>query len=291
MNREEQQYLDLLQECIENGMTRSSQNERTGTGTTGIVGAMMKFDLSNGKIPLLTTKKVYWNGVAKELLWFIDGETDSYVLEENNVNIWNGNTTRDFLDSKHLDHVPTGDIGTGYGFQWRNWNGDYDLWISEDIRTGVDQLKNLLKNMEEHPDSRRHVLSSWNVSQIDEMALPPCHMISTYSILDGTLHTTMTQRSCDMFLGVPFNIASYSLLTHLIANHLGLKTGSFTWFGADVHVYQSHIEQAREQISRSTYDFPTIKLPEKKSIFEIKFEDIDLQGYQSHPPIKAPMAV
>jgi len=291
MNNEEQQYLDLLRECIENGTERSSDVERTGTGTVGTIGSMMKFDLSGNKIPLLTTKKVYWKGVVEELLWFIDGETDSYVLEDSGVNIWQGNTSREFLDSKHLNHVPTGDIGTGYGFQWRNWGGDYELWISEGRRSGYDQLAELVEGLRESPNSRRHVLSSWNVSQLDEMALPPCHMVSTFSVLGGKLHCTMTQRSVDTFLGLPFNIASYSLLTHLIANDLGIEAGSFTWFGADVHVYQSHTEQVREQISREPYPFPTIKIRPNVSVFDVTPEDITLDSYQSHPAIKAEMAV
>jgi len=291
MNNEEQQYLNLLKECIENGTERPSDVERTGTGTVGTIGSMMKFDLSGNKIPLLTTKKVYWKGVVEELLWFIDGETDSYVLEDAGVSIWQGNTTREFLDNKHLRHVPTGDIGTGYGFQWRNWGGDYDLWISEGRRSGYDQLAELVQGLRDEPNSRRHVLSSWNVSQLDEMALPPCHMMSTFSVLGGKLHSCLLCRSQDLFLGTPFNLASYGLLTHLIANDLGIEAGSFTWFGADVHLYNSHREQAEEQFNRDPYDFPTITLPVGKSIFEVISEDIVLSNYQSHPAIKAEMAV
>lgn len=290
MNNEEQQYLDLLSECM-NGTERHPSVERTGTGTIGTIGSMMKFDLTNNALPLLTTKKVYWKGVLHELLWFIDGETDSNVLEDSNVNIWSGNTTREFLDSNGLYHVPEKDIGTGYGFQWRNWGGDYDQWIENDIRTGRDQLKDLMKGLRENPNSRRHVLSSWNLSQLDEMALPPCHMISTWSVLDGKLHSTMTQRSVDTFLGLPFNIASYAFLTHIIANDLGIEAGSFTWFGADVHIYKSHVEAVKEQLTRPPFDFPTISLPKGKSIFDITYEDIQINNYESHPTIKAEMAV
>lgn len=291
MNTEELQYLDLLRDCVENGVERPASSERTGTGTLGHIGSMMKFDLSNNTIPLFTTKKVFWKGVVQELLWFIDGETDSYVLEDQGINIWKGNTTREFLDSQGLDHIPEGDIGTGYGFQWRNWNGDYEFWAEQNIRTGIDQLKRLVEGLRTNPNSRRHVLSTWNVSQLDEMALPPCHMISTWSILDNKLHCTMTQRSCDMFLGVPFNVASYCLFIHLIANDLGIEAGSFTWFGADVHVYQNHVEQVKEQISKEPYDFPTVKITKGKSIFEISADDIELIDYNSHPAIKADMAV
>ena len=289
INSEEQQYLKLLEECL--APTAMKRDDRTGVGTCGIYGAMMKFDLTGGKIPLLTTKRTYWKGVLHELLWFIDGETDSYILEDEGIDIWKGNTSREFLDNMGLEHVPDGDIGTGYGFQWRNWNGDYDLWMTDEIRTGLDQLKNLVNGLRESPNSRRHVLSSWNPLQLDEMALPPCHVLSTFSILEGKLHCTMTQRSCDLFLGVPFNIASYALLTHIIANDLGIEAGSFTWFGADVHLYDNHKEQAKEQISRVPYDFPTVQITEGKSIFEISVDDIQLIGYTAHPPIKADMAI
>lgn len=288
-NSEEQQYLSLLEECL--ASTSMEREDRTGVGTHGIYGAMMKFDLTGGKIPLLTTKRTYWKGVLHELLWFIDGETDSYILEDEGVTIWSGNTSREFLDGRGLEHVPDGDIGPGYGFQWRNFNGDYDLWMTDGIRTGTDQLKNIVDGLRENPNSRRHVLTAWNPLQIDEMCLPPCHVMSTFTILEGKLHATVTCRSQDILLGTPFNIASYGLMVHLLANDLNVEPGSLTWFGADVHLYDNHIDQAKEQISRVPYDFPTVKITSKKSIFEISPDDVELIGYQSHPAIKAPMAI
>ena len=285
---QEMQYLRLMHRCMNAGQLR---DDRTGVGTIGMYGEMMKFDLSNGTIPLLTTKRVHWEGVARELLWFISGETDSYVLEDDGIKIWQGNTSREFLDDRGLDHVPTGDIGPGYGFQWRNFNGDYDAWISDDVRTGKDQLNEIVELLRNDPNSRRAVLTAWNPLQNDEMALPPCHVMSTFSILNNKLHCTLTCRSQDLFLGTPYNIASYGILTHLIANDLGIEAGSFTWFGADVHIYKTHIEACEEQIDRDPTNFPTVNMPTGKSIFDMTYEDIELVGYNPEPAIKAPMAV
>lgn len=291
MIHEEIQYLNLLQECIKNGTIRNPENERTGTGTIGQIGSMMKFDLTENKIPLFTTKKVFWKGIVEELLWFISGETDSYILENKGVNIWHGNTTREFLDKNGLNHVPDGDISTAYGFQWRNWGGDYNEWIKNKKRTGIDQLSELIEGLKNNPNSRRHVLSAWNLSQLKTMCLPPCHMISTWSILNNKLHCCLLCRSQDLFLGTPYNIASYGLFTHMIANELGIESGSLTWFGCDNHLYLNHIDQAKEQISRTPYSFPKIEITKGKSVFDVKYDDIKLIDYKSHSSIKAPMAI
>ena len=281
-----------MKDCIETG---TQSEDRTGVGTKGIYGAMMKFDLSDGQIPLFTTKKVFWRAVVEELLWFISGETDSYVLEDSGINIWQGNTSREFLDRVGLHDVPEGDIGTGYGFQWRNWNGDYRAWIEQGERTGVDQFANLLDGLKSDPNSRRHVLTAWNVSQIKGAALPPCHAMSTFKVLGGKLHCTVLCRSQDLFLGTPFNVASYALLTHMIAKlHLGIEAGSLTWFGSDVHVYNTHFEQCREQMTREPYKFPTVDFEfgdSEPNIFSMTNKNIVLKDYKSYSSIKAEMVI
>jgi len=286
-NHEEMQYLQLLEECINQ---KDLQEDRTGTGTFGVIGRSMRFDLSHNRMPLLTTKKVYWKGVVEELLWFISGHTNSQILEDKGVNIWKGNTSREFLDNRGLESYPEKEIGPGYGFQWRNWNGDYDVWLNWGIRTGIDQFDTLINEIKNNPSSRRHVLCSWNVSAIPHMVLPPCHCLAQFFVRGNKLSCLLYQRSCDMFLGVPFNIASYALLTHMIAKETGLEADEFIWNGGDIHLYSNHINQTKEQISRTPYEFPTVELP-NKSIYDITIEDIQLNDYQSHPSIKADMAV
>ena len=230
-------------------------------------------------------------GIAEELLWFIRGETNSKTLADRGVHIWDGNTTREFLDARGLDY-PEGEIGPGYGFQWRNWGGDYKKWLETGERTGIDQLANLIEGIKTNPNSRRHILSSWNVEQLDQMALPPCHMTAQFIVHGDHLSCTMYQRSCDYFLGVPFNIASYSLLTHLIAHYTGLKPGRFHWFGGDVHLYKNHTNQAFEQINRTPSAFPTLELynmPDK--IDDVTLDNLIVRNYKPQPGIKAPMAV
>lgn len=290
-NSEEMQYLELLKECLEYGNYKS---DRTGTGTYGVFGRQMRFDLSDGHIPLLTTKKVFWKGVALELLWFLSGRTDSRILEDNGVNIWKGNTTREFLDSRELYDVPEGDIGTGYGYQWRNWGGDYEKHLHTGEKTGVDQIRILLNDLKENPNSRRHILSAWNVSQLDTMALPPCHLMAQFSVDQNTntLSCLMYQRSCDMFLGVPFNIASYSLLTILMAHYTGYKPGEFVWTGGDVHLYSNHTEQAKMQIARTPTEFPKLELVNMPHDIElVKLDNLKLVGYNPQSAIKADMSV
>lgn len=286
----EKQYLDLLDKCVDHGTTKTN---RTGIKTHGIFGAGMRFDLTEDRIPIFTTKRVYWKGVVGELLWFIDGDTNSKNLEAQDINIWKGNSSKEFLEQRGLSHKE-GMIGPGYGFQWRNWNGDYTAWVDEGRRTGIDQLGNLIEGIRTDPLSRRHILTSWNVEQLEDMALPPCHVLSQFFVDEDnkTINSVLYQRSCDMFLGVPFNIASYSLLTHMIAHVTGYKAGTFQWFGGDVHVYDNHVEQCEIQIARDVRSCPTIKLDSKvKEIDDFTLDSIELVDYNPHPTIKAEMAV
>lgn len=295
--REEANYLDLLCRVIQNG---TKVEDRTGVGTRTIMGASLSFNLTgrNGEmvVPLLTTKKVYWKGIVEELLWFMRGSTDSKELEAKGVNIWKGNTSKEFLKDRGLDYYPEGEIGPGYGFQWRNWNGDHYQWLNNGAWTGIDQLKNLIDGLRDNPTSRRHIMTAWNPEQTHQMALPPCHILFQCQVANGVLNTCMYQRSCDLFLGVPFNIASYSLLTHILAKTVGLQTGTFTWFGGDVHLYENHIDAASEQIRRDPTGFPTIEFVNydfdpNKVPDDLEFDNIVLKDYNPMPAIKAPMAV
>lgn len=295
--REEANYLDLLCRVIQNG---TKVEDRTGVGTRTIMGASLSFNLTgrNGEmvVPLLTTKKVYWKGIVEELLWFMRGSTDSKELEAKGVNIWKGNTSKEFLKDRGLDYYPEGEIGPGYGFQWRNWNGDHYQWLNNGAWTGIDQLKNLIDGLRDNPTNRRHIMTAWNPEQIHQMALPPCHILFQCQVANGVLNTCMYQRSCDLFLGVPFNIASYSLLTHILANTVGLQAGTFTWFGGDVHLYENHMDAASEQIRRDPIGFPTIEFVNydfdaNKVPDDLEFDNIVLKDYNPMPAIKAPMAV
>lgn len=293
---EEYKYLHLLDKILTEG---TRKGDRTGTGTISIYGTQLKFDLSES-FPILTTKKVYWKGVVEELLWFIRGETDSKLLEAKGVNIWKGNTTKEFLDKKNLLY-PEGEIGPGYGFQWRHWGSDYQNDIStnppyiEKYGDGIDQLSNVIETLKKNPNDRRMIVSAWNVSEIHKMALPPCHLLYQFDVTDGYLNCSWYQRSVDTLLGLPFNVSSYALLTCLIAKVVGLKPGTLTFFGGDTHLYINHIEQAKEQISRQPYDFPKLNIKKEiKSIEDIEnleLNDIELIGYKSHAAIKAEMAI
>lgn len=296
---EEYRYLHMLDRILTEG---TKKGDRTGTGTISIYGTQLKFNLKES-FPILTTKKVYWKGVVEELLWFIRGETDSKKLEAKGINIWKGNTTREFLDKKGLNYYPEGEIGPGYGFQWRHWGSDYQPDIStnppyivkHENGNGIDQLSNVIETLKKNPNDRRMIVSAWNVSEIDKMALPPCHLLFQFDVTDGYLNCLWYQRSNDFFLGSPFNISSYALLTCLIAKIVGLKPGTLTYFAGDTHLYLNHIEQAREQISRKPYPFPKLNIKKDvKSLNDIEnltFDDIELIGYQSHAAIKAEMAV
>ncbi len=263
-----QQYHALLQHILDNGTDKS---DRTGTGTRSVFGYQMRFDLNEG-FPLVTTKKVHLRSIIHELLWFLKGETNIAYLKENGVSIWD-----EWADEN-------GELGPVYGKQWRSWEGANGVV--------VDQVKDLIAQIKKNPDSRRLIISAWNVADLPKMALMPCHTMFQFYVANGKLSCQLYQRSADVFLGVPFNIASYALLTMMIAQVCGLEYGEFVHTFGDVHIYSNHMEQVQLQLSRTPYPLPTMKLnPEVKDIFEFKFEDFTLENYVSHPAIKAPVAV
>ena len=260
-------YEDLLREILEEG---THKDDRTGTGTTSLFGKQMRFNLAQA-FPLITTKKVHWKSVVGELLWFLRGDSNIAWLHENGVSIWD-----EWADDK-------GELGPVYGVQWRSWP-------TPDGRH-IDQISRALELLKTDPDSRRNIVSAWNVSELENMALPPCHLLVQRYVADGKLSCQMYQRSCDMFLGVPFNIASYSLLTHMFAQQAGLEVGEFVWTGGDCHIYDNHRGQVREQLSREARPYPRLDLTKAPSIFDYSVEHINLVGYDPHPLIKAPVAV
>ena len=259
------QYLDLLRDILDNGVDKM---DRTGVGTRSVFGRQMRFNLNEG-FPLLTTKKMHLKSIIYELLWFIKGDTNVKYLQEHGVRIWN-----EWADEN-------GDLGPIYGAQWRNWNGD-----------GIDQLAEVIATLKRNPNDRRMIVSAWNPSQLAAMHLPPCHMMFQFYVANGKLSCMLYQRSCDMFLGVPFNIASYALLTMMIAQVCELKLGDFVHVLGDTHIYHNHFEQVKEQLKREPLALPQMRInPDIKDINDFKFEDFELQNYQSYPPIKATVAV
>jgi len=262
------QYLALLDHIVETGVVKG---DRTGTGTKSVFGYQMRFNLQNG-FPLVTTKKVHMKSIIHELLWFLKGETNVAYLNQNKVTIWD-----EWADE-------TGDLGHIYGYQWRSWPGP-DGKTYDQIAGVVDSLKN-------NPDSRRHIVSAWNVAELENMALPPCHVLFQFYVADGKLSCHLYQRSADVFLGVPFNIASYALLTHMMAQVTSYAPGEFVYSLGDTHIYLNHFEQVKLQLSREPKPLPTLNLnPEVKSIFDFRYEDITIEGYEPHPAIKADIAV
>lgn len=262
------QYLDLLRHVLENG---NAKHDRTGTGTRSVFGYQMRYDLQEG-FPLLTTKKLHTRSIFYELLWFLRGDTNIKYLHDNKVTIWDEWADRN------------GDLGPVYGKQWRCWQG-------ADGRT-IDQISGVIEQIKHNPDSRRMLVSAWNVAEIEEMALPPCHIVFQFYVANGRLSCQLYQRSADIFLGVPFNIASYALLTCMIAQVCGLKAGEFIHTLGDAHLYNNHLEQARLQLTRTPYPLPVLKLnPDIKDIFDFQYEDIVIENYQAHPHIKAEVAV
>lgn len=283
-SKNEQAYLDLLQHVMTNG---TEKGDRTGTGTLSHFGAQLRFDLADG-FPLLTTKKVHFKSIVYELFWFLSGSTHVDYLQENNVRIWNEWAT---ADQTARFNRPAGDLGPIYGHQWRNYgatkrkDGSYE-------NDGVDQITDVIEQIKTNPNSRRLIVSGWNPKEADQVALPPCHTLFQFFVADNKLSCQLYQRSADLFLGVPFNIASYALLTHMVAQVCGLEVGEFVWTGGDCHIYQNHREQVELQLTRSLYELPTLTLnPDIKDIFAFTFDDISVEGYESHPAIKAKVAV
>ena len=289
MESMESQYINLIKHILKNGI---SKDDRTGIGTLSIFSYNMTFNLRES-FPLLTTKKVYWKGVVEELLWFISGSTDSNVLKEKGVRIWEGNSSREFLDSQGLSHYDQGDIGAGYGFQWRHFGAKYTNMYDSYEGQGVDQLKDVIYKIKNTPDDRRIIMSAWNPTDLDKMALPPCHIFVQFWVDTNKkeLHSQMYQRSCDVGLGVPFNIASYALLTCIIAKLCDLTPGDFHYCMGDTHIYKNHIDAIKLQITRDPYDFPKINIKDITDIDNIKFDDIELIDYKYYENIKMNMAV
>lgn len=261
-------YLDLLQDILDHGVHKG---DRTGTGTQSVFGRQLRYDLSEG-FPLVTTKRIHLKSVIHELLWFLSGDTNIAYLKENGVKIWD-----DWADEN-------GDLGPVYGSQWRTWEAPNGQKIDQ-IAAVIDSIKN-------NPDSRRHLVSAWNVAEINHMKLPPCHFAFQFYVAEGKLSCMLTMRSVDTFLGLPFNIASYALLTHMIAQQCDLEVGEFIWSGGDVHIYSNHVEQVKTQLTREPYELPKLVIKRKpESIFDYTFEDFEFENYQHHPGIKAPIAV
>lgn len=284
----EQAYLDLLSHVLANG---TEKGDRTGTGTLSHFGAQLRFDLASG-FPLLTTKKVHFKSIVYELLWFLTGSTNVDYLQQHNVRIWNEWAT---AEQTARFNRPAGDLGPIYGHQWRNYgaskreDGRYNSVYNND---GVDQITDVINQIKTNPNSRRLIVSGWNPCEAEQVALPPCHTMFQFFVADNKLSCQLYQRSADLFLGVPFNIASYALLTHMVAQVCGLEVGEFIWTGGDCHIYQNHREQVELQLTRTLYTLPTLTLnPDIKDIFSFEYDDISINGYQSHPGIKAQVAV
>ena len=294
-NKEEEQYLSLIRKILKEGIVKG---DRTGTGTKSLFGAQMRFDLRDGTLPLLTTKKTFWRGVAEELLWFISGSTNANLLKEKKVGIWDGNGTKEFLESRGLGHREEGDLGPVYGFQWRHFGADYVDMHTDYTGKGVDQLAQCIDKIKNNPEDRRILMSAWNPSALDEMALPPCHLLCQFYV-DTTANEVschMYQRSADMGLGVPFNIASYALLTQLVAHVTGRKAGELVHTLGDAHVYMNHIEPLQEQLERTPRAFPKLFIDDpdpdnKKTIDDFTYEDLHVVGYHPHEKIAMKMAV
>jgi thymidylate synthase len=278
MNIEELSYLSLLKHILENG---SKKEDRTGIGTLSVFGTQLRFSLENNKVPILTTKKMFLKGVIEELLFFLRGDIDTKKLK--GVNIWKGNTSRAFLDKRGLKDLPEGDMGKGYGYQWRKFGGK------------TDQIKSLIQGLKNDPNSRRHLITAWNPNELDECALPPCHMMYQFYVDNNNLSLLFNMRSVDLFLGLPFNLLSYAALTHIVAKLTGLKAKELIFVGGDSHIYLNHLEQVKLQLSRTPYEFPELYIDKEFETIEeaekLKFEDFRINNYKYYPAIKAEMAI
>jgi len=285
---DENQYINLIQDIIDEGVMVEGRN---GNALT-VFGAAMHFNLSDNIVPVLTTKKVAIKTCIKELLWFISGKTSNKILKSQNVHIWDGNGSRDFLDSRGLTNLEEDDLGPVYGHQWRHFNAPYTNCEADYTGKGVDQLEYIIKCLKDPVErySRRLVMSAWNPCQIDEMALPPCHVLAQFNVVKDELSCSLYQRSGDVGLGVPFNIASYSILTHIIAKHCNLKAKEFVYYLGNTHIYDDHIEELKIQIEREPYIFPKINIKNQyDSIDEYNVSDIEILNYEFHPSIKMEM--
>jgi thymidylate synthase len=301
---EEYQYLNLIENILENGSWEEGRNGKTKS----IFGASMRYSLTDGKIPILTTKKTAWKTCLKELLWFIRGETDNKILKNQGVHIWDANSSREFLDSRGLHHYPEDIIGSTYGYQWRYFNANYncftgkrlldsdpenDIFKNSKPVKGIDQLQQIIDALKDPAQrtSRRLIMTAWNPCQLDQMALPPCHILCQFNVHDGNkLSCSMYQRSSDFFLGIPFNIASYSFLTHLIAKHCGLEAYEFIHFMGNCHLYENAIDAAQLQITREPFEFPTVSIKQvRDNINDYQVDDFVIHNYKHHDQIKVDM--
>ena len=289
---DENQYIHLIKDILNEGEMICGRNGNAKT----IYGSSMHFSLQNGTLPLLTTKKVAWKTCLRELLWFIQGSTNNELLQEQKVTIWNGNASKEFLESRGLSHYRENDLGPVYGHQWRHFNAPYTTCDDDYSGKGVDQLQYIIDQLKdkEGRHSRRLVMTAWNPCQLDEMALPPCHILSQFHVSnDNKLSCSLYQRSGDVGLGVPFNIASYSLLTHLIAHHCGLEANEFIYHLGNAHIYDDHIDVLKSQVDRTPFDFPTLTITSSsaatKNICDYKVDDFIISDYKSHEPIKMTM--
>jgi len=285
---DEYQYIGLIKDILNQG---ELINGRNGNALT-IFGSAMHFDLTENTIPILTTKKVAWKTCAKELFWFLKGTTNNNLLNNVNVHIWDGNGSREFLDSRNLKHLEVNDLGPVYGHQWRHYNAEYKDFNTDYAGKGVDQIKYIIDCLKDPVErySRRLIMTAWNPQQIDQMALPPCHVLAQFNVIGNKLSCSLYQRSGDVGLGVPFNIASYSLLTHILAKHCGLVAKEFVYYLGNSHIYDDHIEELKQQILRKPYKLPKIFIKNKyENIEDYSINDINLENYESHESIKMEM--
>lgn len=286
--RDEQQYIDLVNDVLQHGYKKS---DRTGTGTLSITGAMMRYSLKNDFFPLLTTKKVNFHAIVEELLFFIRGQTNNKILTDKNVNIWKANSTKEFFELNGIDREE-GDLGPIYGFQWRHYGAEYNTCHEDYSGKGIDQLKNVINEIKNNPTSRRLIVCAWNPTAIPLMALPPCHTLFQFVVRGNILDCILYQRSGDLGLGIPFNIASYALLLKMVAHVCDLEAGDFVHFIGDAHVYLNHVEALKVQLKREPKDAPKLFFKRKiTNIEDFSFEDLDLVGYDPYPIIKMSMAV